>query len=123
MFGIVWLVLTAIVAAVGAAYNIGQSPGLAFAFAAYAILSLVAAYGAYRLKVWGRYLAIAMLIVQAAAVAVVWLDTLGIVRTYGNGQAGTGMALILVLAVGGVALGAAVLSYLSIQNNLEWPDR
>jgi len=121
MFGIVWLVFSAIFAAVLAAYNIGQSPGLAIAFAAYAILSLVAAYGAYRLKVWGRYLAIAMLIVQVAAVAVVWLDALGIVRTFG-GQAGTGMALILVLAVGGVALGAAVLSYLSIQNNLEWPD-
>jgi hypothetical protein len=123
MFGSVWLVFTAIVAAVGAVFNIGQSPGLALAFAAYAILSLVAAYGAYRLKVWGRYLAFAMLIVQAAAVAVIWLDTLGIVRTFGNGQTGTGMALILVLAVGAVTLGVAFLAYISLNNNLEWPDR
>jgi len=123
MFGIIWLAFTAIVAIAGAVFNLGQAPGLALAFAAYAIVSLVAAYGAYRLKVWGRYLAIAMLVVQAAAVAVVWLDTLGIVRTFGNGQTGTGMALILVLAVGAVTLGVAALAYVSLNNNLEWPDR
>ena len=123
MFGIIWLVFTAIVAAVYALLNLGQSPALAIVLAIYAVLSLVAAYGAYRLQIWGRRLAIAMLIAQAAAVAVVWLDTLGIVRTVGNGQTGTGMALILVLAVGAVTLGVAVVAYYSINNNLEWPDR